>query len=43
LGNGFFATRGAAPEFEVDDIHYPGTYLASRFRWNGTRWRRPIL
>jgi trehalose/maltose hydrolase-like predicted phosphorylase len=28
VGNGYFATRGAAPEATADDIHYPGTYLA---------------
>jgi trehalose/maltose hydrolase-like predicted phosphorylase len=28
LGNGFFATRGAAPESVADSVHYPGTYLA---------------
>lgn len=28
LGNGFFATRGAAPECPADDVHYPGTYVA---------------
>jgi alpha,alpha-trehalase len=28
LGNGYFATRGAAEEATADDIHYPGTYLA---------------
>ena len=28
LGNGYFATRGAAPESHADDIHYPGTYVA---------------
>jgi beta-phosphoglucomutase family hydrolase len=28
LGNGYFATRGAAAEAVADDIHYPGTYLA---------------
>jgi alpha,alpha-trehalase len=28
LGNGFFATRGAAPESSADSIHYPGTYTA---------------
>src|SRR3546814_11259371 len=28
LGNGYFATRGAAEETEADDVHYPGTYLA---------------
>jgi alpha,alpha-trehalase len=26
LGNGVFATRGAAPEASADDVHYPGTY-----------------
>jgi len=28
LGNGYFVTRGAAPECDADGIHYPGTYLA---------------
>ncbi|MFE7754065.1 glycoside hydrolase family 65 protein [Streptomyces sp. NPDC057418] len=28
LGNGFFATRGAAPECAADEVHYPGTYVA---------------
>jgi trehalose/maltose hydrolase-like predicted phosphorylase len=28
LGNGYFATRGAAPETRADDVHYPGTYIA---------------
>jgi beta-phosphoglucomutase family hydrolase len=27
LGNGYFATRGAAAGAVADDIHYPGTYL----------------
>ena len=27
LGNGYFATRGAAPEATADSIHYPGTYV----------------
>jgi alpha,alpha-trehalase len=31
LGNGYFATRGAAPESDADDIHYPGTYIAGCF------------
>jgi alpha,alpha-trehalase len=32
LGNGRFATRGAAPELPmVPDRHYPGTYLAGLF------------
>jgi alpha,alpha-trehalase len=29
LGNGYFATRGAAPEAEADSVHYPGTYIAA--------------
>ncbi len=28
LGNGYFATRGAAPEASDDGVHYPGTYVA---------------
>ncbi|MFG3497083.1 glycoside hydrolase family 65 protein [Streptomyces sp. NPDC047928] len=28
LGNGYFATRGALPEFDADGTHYPGTYVA---------------
>ncbi|MFE6667256.1 glycoside hydrolase family 65 protein [Streptomyces sp. NPDC057697] len=28
LGNGRFATRGAAPESPADAVHYPGTYAA---------------
>ena len=28
LGNGYFATRGAAPEVAADAVHYPGTYVA---------------
>lgn len=31
LGNGYFATRGAAPEAQADDVHYPGTYLAGGY------------
>ncbi len=31
LGNGYFATRGAAPEADADGIHYPGTYLAGGY------------
>lgn len=29
LGNGYFATRGAAPESDADEVHYPGTYIAA--------------
>jgi alpha,alpha-trehalase len=28
LGNGYFASRGAAPESTANDVHYPGTYIA---------------
>lgn len=28
VGNGYFATRGAAPESKADQVHYPGTYVA---------------
>jgi alpha,alpha-trehalase len=31
LGNGYFATRGAAEEAEADGTHYPGTYLAGGY------------
>jgi alpha,alpha-trehalase len=31
LGNGYFASRGAAPEAASDDVHYPGTYLAGGY------------
>ena len=31
LGNGYFATRGAAAGAMADDIHYPGTYLAGGY------------
>lgn len=31
LGNGYFATRAAAPDSKADAIHYPGTYLAGGY------------
>ena len=31
LGNGYFATRGAAPGVVADEVHYPGTYLAGGY------------
>ena len=31
LGNGYFATRGAAPEAVADEIHYPATYVAGAY------------
>ncbi len=39
LGNGYFATRGAATGAQADDIHYPGTYLAGGYN----RLRTDIL
>lgn len=31
LGNGYFATRGAVPFAQADDVHYPGTYIAGGY------------
>ncbi|HSJ50261.1 MAG TPA: hypothetical protein VLA90_03105, partial [Actinomycetota bacterium] len=31
LGNGVFATRGAAPEASADGVQYPGTYAGGVF------------
>lgn len=31
LGNGYFASRGAAPESVADTVHYPGAYLAGGY------------
>ena len=31
LGNGYVATRGAAPEARADGVHYPATYAAGVF------------
>ena len=31
LGNGYFATRGAGPEAQADEVSYPGTYLAGGY------------
>jgi alpha,alpha-trehalase len=31
LGNGKFATRGAAEEFAASNMHYPGTYFAGGY------------
>ena len=31
LGNGYFATRGAAEEATADEVHYPGTYIAGGY------------
>ncbi len=37
LGNGYFATRGAAPESSADGVHYPGTYVAGCYNRRKTR------
>ncbi len=37
LGNGYFATRGAAPEAQADVVHYPGTYVAGCYNRLATR------
>lgn len=31
VGNGYFATRGAAEESAADGVHYLGTYLAGGY------------
>ena len=31
LGNGYFFTRGAWPQAQADQVHYPGTYLAGGY------------
>lgn len=31
VGNGYFCTRGAAPEASANEHHYPGTYLAGGY------------
>ncbi|MDQ3540519.1 MAG: glycoside hydrolase family 65 protein [Chloroflexota bacterium] len=31
LGNGYLASRGAAPESRVDSTHYPGTYVSGLY------------
>lgn len=31
LGNGYFATRGAAEDSTESDVHYPGTYIAGGY------------
>jgi len=31
LGNGYFATRGAAPEARADGVNYPATYVAGLY------------
>ncbi|HEX2028349.1 MAG TPA: glycosyl hydrolase family 65 protein [Nitriliruptorales bacterium] len=43
LGNGYVATRGAAPEATADEVHYPGTYVAGLYnRLSSTVAGRPV-
>ncbi|MFI7574278.1 glycosyl hydrolase family 65 protein [Micromonospora sp. NPDC049497] len=37
IGNGYLATRGAAPETDAGPVHYPGTYAAGVFNRLRTR------
>jgi len=37
LGNGYFATRGAAAEATASRVHYPGTYIAGVYNKLNTR------
>lgn len=43
VGNGFFATRGAAPEMNAGDVHYPGTYVAGLYNRLGTEMGGRII
>jgi trehalose/maltose hydrolase-like predicted phosphorylase len=36
LGNGYFGTRGAAPESRADGTHYPGTYVTGLYNRRST-------
>ena len=43
LGNGYWGTRGAAPECDSDAAHYPGTDLAGVYNRVSTSSRAPAL
>ncbi len=43
LGNGYFATRGAAPEVVAGDVHYPGTYFAGLYNRLGTEMSGRVI
>lgn len=43
LGNGRFATRGAAAESRADAIHYPGTYMAGGYDRRRTEFAGRVL
>jgi alpha,alpha-trehalase len=42
-GNGYFATRGAAPESKAGKFHYPGTYIAGCYNRVESRVRSQKL
>ena len=37
LGNGYFATRGAAAESDANEVHYPATYVAGCYNRLGSQ------
>ena len=43
LGNGYFITRGAAPESIAAQVHYPGTYLAGVYNRLKTKVAEKIV
>jgi len=43
LGNGYFATRGAAEFVAADEVHYPGTYLAGGYNRLRTEIRGHVI
>ncbi|MFW2334953.1 glycoside hydrolase family 65 protein [Ilumatobacter sp.] len=43
LGNGYVATRGAAPEVSAGDVHYPGTYFAGLYNRLGTEMSGRVI
>lgn len=43
LGNGYFATRAAAPESKVDGVHCPGTYFAGLYNRLTTETHGQVL
>ncbi|MFO7865829.1 MAG: glycosyl hydrolase family 65 protein [Candidatus Aminicenantes bacterium] len=42
-GNGYFVTRGAAPESSAGEIHYPGTYLAGGYNRLKTKIKGQVI
>ena len=43
LGNGYFATRGTAPEAVADGTHYPGTYVAGVYNRLATEFAGHVV